>query len=85
MSKFVGAFRELAQFSDLLRSQVEIILIDRLQAWLKVEFFKICEFGTKVVVHRPIERGPFYFMECGTSACQMISQILHFRSCQATY
>lgn len=37
MSKFVSVFRELASFSELLHTQVELILVERLQRnWLKV-------------------------------------------------
>lgn len=37
MSKFVGVFRELASFNELLHTQVELILVERLQRnWLKV-------------------------------------------------
>ena len=37
MSKFVSVFRELASFSELLHTQVELILVERLQrSWLKV-------------------------------------------------
>ncbi|KAK9807526.1 hypothetical protein WJX72_001570 [[Myrmecia] bisecta] len=36
MSKFVGVFRELASFNELLRTQVELILCERLQhSWSK--------------------------------------------------
>ncbi|KAA6429276.1 MAG: hypothetical protein FRX49_00672 [Trebouxia sp. A1-2] len=36
MSKFVGVFRELASFNELLHTQVELILVERLQRnWLK--------------------------------------------------
>ncbi len=42
MSKFVGVFRELASFNELLHTQVELILVERLQRnWLKV-FTTIC-------------------------------------------
>ena len=37
LSKFVGVFRELASFDELLHTQVELILVERLQRnWLKV-------------------------------------------------
>lgn len=37
MSKFVAIFRELASFSELINTQVEFILIERLNRnWLKV-------------------------------------------------
>lgn len=37
MSKFVGTFRELASFSELINTQVELILVERLNRnWLKV-------------------------------------------------
>ena len=37
MSKFVGVFRELASFNELLHTQVELILVERLHRnWLKV-------------------------------------------------
>lgn len=38
MSKFVGVFRELASFNELLHTQVELILVERLHRnWLKVQ------------------------------------------------
>nr|GLL35606.1 ADP-ribosylation factor GTPase-activating protein AGD4-like [Ipomoea trifida]GMD37649.1 ADP-ribosylation factor GTPase-activating protein AGD4-like isoform X1 [Ipomoea batatas]GMD39322.1 ADP-ribosylation factor GTPase-activating protein AGD4-like isoform X1 [Ipomoea batatas] len=36
MSKFVSAFRELATYKELLRSQVEHVLVDRLAEFLTV-------------------------------------------------
>ena len=37
MSKFVGVFKELGSYSELLRTQVEVILCERLQhSWVKV-------------------------------------------------
>ena len=37
LSKFVGTFRELASFSELLNTQVELILVERVHRnWLKV-------------------------------------------------
>lgn len=37
ISKFVGTFRELASFSELLNTQVELILVERVHRnWLKV-------------------------------------------------
>lgn len=37
MTKFVGVFRELASFNELLNTQVELILVERLHRnWLKV-------------------------------------------------
>lgn len=37
MTKFVGVFRELASFNELLHTQVELILVERLHRnWLKV-------------------------------------------------
>ena len=36
MTKFVGVFRELATFTELLHTQVELILVERLHRnWLK--------------------------------------------------
>ncbi|KAF5939522.1 hypothetical protein HYC85_023781 [Camellia sinensis] len=37
MSKFIAAFRELASYKELLRSQVEHVLIDRLSQFLSVD------------------------------------------------
>ncbi|GAA0145532.1 hypothetical protein LIER_05707 [Lithospermum erythrorhizon] len=37
MSKFVTAFRELATYKELLRSQVEHVLIDRLTQFLSID------------------------------------------------
>lgn len=43
MSKFVGVFRELASFNELLHTQVELILVERLQRnWLKVFIITFC-------------------------------------------
>jgi hypothetical protein len=43
MSKFVGVFRELASFNELLHTQVELILVERLQRnWLKVFTITCC-------------------------------------------
>ena len=43
MSKFVGVFRELASFNELLHTQVELILVERLQRnWLKVVTITCC-------------------------------------------
>ena len=40
MSKFVGVFRELASFNELLHTQVELILVERLHRnWLKVGIY----------------------------------------------
>ena len=37
MSKFVGVYRELASFTELLNTQVELMLVERLHHnWLKV-------------------------------------------------
>ena len=37
LTKFVGVFRELASFNELLHTQVELILVERLhRTWLKV-------------------------------------------------
>ncbi|KAL8254213.1 hypothetical protein R6Q59_032434 [Mikania micrantha] len=38
MSKFVGAFREIETFKELLRSQVEHLLVDRLTQFLSDDF-----------------------------------------------
>ncbi|GAA0143306.1 hypothetical protein LIER_04023 [Lithospermum erythrorhizon] len=37
MSKFITSFRELATYKELLRSQVEHVLVDRLQQFLSVD------------------------------------------------
>ena len=38
MSKFVGVYRELASFTELLNTQVELMLVERLHHnWLKVK------------------------------------------------
>ena len=37
MTKFVSIFRELGSFNELLGTQVELILVEKLQhTWLKV-------------------------------------------------
>ena len=37
MSKFVGVFRELSTFTELLHTQIELILVERINHnWLKV-------------------------------------------------
>lgn len=37
MSKFIGVFRELSTFTELLHTQIELILVERLHHnWLKV-------------------------------------------------
>ena len=37
MAKFVSIFRELGSFNELLGTQVELILVEKLQhTWLKV-------------------------------------------------
>lgn len=37
MSKFVNAFQELATYKELLRSQVEHVLVDRLMNFMTVD------------------------------------------------
>lgn len=38
MSKFVGVFRELSTFTELLHTQIELILVERIHHnWLKVD------------------------------------------------
>ncbi|VFQ74661.1 unnamed protein product [Cuscuta campestris] len=43
MSKFVSAFREIATYKELLRSQVEHVLIDRLTEFLSVDLQAVKE------------------------------------------
>lgn len=41
MSKFVGVFRELSTFTELLHTQIELILVERLHHnWLKVHCWR---------------------------------------------
>lgn len=43
MSKFVGVFRELSTFTELLHTQIELILVERIHHnWLKVDNSKAC-------------------------------------------
>ena len=52
MSKFVGVFRELASFNELLHTQVELILVERLHRnWLKVRRLFSCHSTASCYLH----------------------------------
>ena len=52
MSKFVGVFRELASFNELLHTQVELILVERLHRnWLKVRRLFSCHSTASCHLH----------------------------------
>lgn len=73
MSKFVGVFRELASFNELLHTQVELILVERLHRnWLKVSHgikLHACMYGTHAR-ERSVKRPPVDGSQCcSTTTC----------------